>query len=80
MMAGQAQGLRQTPISCPPVKGLDGKGGILFEDGWILSVGAGVTRDSVGAQTEVVDCKGKHIIPGLVDMARVHGRARFRIP
>jgi dihydroorotase len=51
-----------------PREGLDGKGGILFEDGWILSVGASVTRDSVGATTEVVDCKGKHIIPGLVDM------------
>jgi dihydroorotase len=51
-----------------PREGLDGKGGILFEDGWILSVGAGVTRDSVGAATDVVDCKGKHIIPGLVDM------------
>ncbi len=57
-----------TPISSVPREGLDGKGGILFEDGWILSVGAGVTRDSVGANTEVVDCKGKHIIPGLVDM------------
>jgi dihydroorotase len=51
-----------------PREGLDGPGGILFEDGWILSVGAGVTRASVGANTDVVDCKGRHIIPGLIDM------------
>jgi dihydroorotase len=67
MMAGKRKAYVNAHILSPR-EGLDGKGGILFEDGWILSVGAGVTRDSVGASTEVVDCKGKHIIPGLVDM------------
>ncbi len=67
MMAGKRKAYINAHILSPR-EGLDGKGGILFEDGWILSVGAGVTRDSVGANTEVVDCKGKHIIPGLVDM------------
>jgi dihydroorotase len=66
-MAGKRKAYVNAHILSPH-EGLDGKGGILFEDGWILSVGAGVTRDSVGAATEVVDCKGKHIIPGLVDM------------
>ncbi len=67
MMAGKRKAYVNAHILSPR-EGLDGKGGILFEDGWILSVGAGVTRDSVGGNTEVVDCKGKHIIPGLVDM------------
>lgn len=66
-MAGKRKAYVNAHILSPR-EGLDGKGGILFEDGWILSVGAGVTRDSVGNNTEVVDCKGKHIIPGLVDM------------
>jgi dihydroorotase len=51
-----------------PREGLDGRGGVLFEDGWILSVGASVTRDSVGSNADIVDCKGRHIIPGLIDM------------
>jgi dihydroorotase len=51
-----------------PREGLDGPGGVLFEDGWILSVGKTVTRASVGSSTEIVDCKGRHIIPGLIDM------------
>jgi dihydroorotase len=67
MMAGKRKAYINAHILSPR-EGLNGKGGILFEDGWILSVGASVTRDSVGANTEVVDCKGKHIIPGLVDM------------
>ncbi len=67
MMAGKRKAYVNAHILSPR-EGLNGNGGILFEDGWILSVGAGVTRDSVGANTDVVDCKGRHIIPGLVDM------------
>ncbi len=51
-----------------PRERLDGIGGILIDDGRIIAVGANVTRDQVGSQTNVVDCKGKHVIPGLVDM------------
>jgi dihydroorotase len=51
-----------------PLQGLNGKGGILVEDGWILAVGKDVTRESVGATSTVVDCKGRLLIPGLVDM------------
>ena len=51
-----------------PAQGLKGKGGILVEDGWILAVGAQVTREMLGAGTEVTDCKGKLLIPGLIDM------------
>ena len=51
-----------------PYQGHDGIGGLLVEDGWILAAGSSVTRNSVGATASVIDCKGKLIIPGLVDM------------
>ncbi|MBL8790742.1 MAG: dihydroorotase [Rhizobiales bacterium] len=51
-----------------PMQGLDCEGGILVEDGWILAVGKAVTRESVGATSTVIDCKGRLLIPGLVDM------------
>jgi dihydroorotase len=51
-----------------PAQGLRGKGGVLFEDGWILAAGPKVTRDSVGSGTAVSDCSGLTLIPGLVDM------------
>ena len=51
-----------------PQQGLQGLGGLLIEDGWILAVGPSVTRDSIGSHTSITDCKGKLIIPGLVDM------------
>ena len=49
-----------------PAQGLNGKGGILIEDGWILDVGPKVTKDSVGATATVTDCRGKTLIPGNV--------------
>jgi dihydroorotase len=66
-MAGQRKAYVNAHILSPR-QGLDGMGGLLFEDGWILAVGAQVTRNSLGSNTDVVDCKGKHILPGLVDM------------
>ncbi len=51
-----------------PREGLDSLGGVLIDDGRIIAVGGSVTRDHVGSQTAITDCKGKHIIPGLVDM------------
>jgi dihydroorotase len=51
-----------------PAQGLDGKGGLLIEDGWILAAGPKVTRDSVGNGTHLVDCAGLTLMPGLVDM------------
>jgi dihydroorotase len=51
-----------------PREGLNGPGGLLMEDGWILAVGPNVTRETAGPATDIVDVKGKHIIPGLVDM------------
>ncbi len=51
-----------------PAQGLNGKGGILVEDGWILAVGPTVTRETAGPGTAIVDCKGLSLIPGLIDM------------
>ncbi len=51
-----------------PQQGLNGTGGVLIEDGWILAAGPQVTREMVGASTQITDCKGKLLIPGLVDM------------
>ena len=51
-----------------PAQGLDGIGGILIEDGWILAVGQKVTRETVGAGTTVIDARGRTLIPGLIDM------------
>ena len=51
-----------------PQQGLNGVGGLLIEDGWILAAGPQVTREMVGAATQITDCKGKLLIPGLIDM------------
>lgn len=51
-----------------PLQGLNGAGGLLIEDGWILAVGPAVTRDSLGSNAVITDCNGRHLIPGLVDM------------
>ncbi len=51
-----------------PASKLNGPGGIVVEDGWILAVGPKVTKESLGVGTTVVDCEGLTIIPGLIDM------------
>ncbi len=51
-----------------PAQGLNGPGGILIDDGWILAVGPKVTRESAGSGTTVIDCSGLTLVPGLIDM------------
>jgi dihydroorotase len=51
-----------------PAQGLDGRGGLLMEDGWILAAGPKVTKDNVGAGTVTFDCAGLTLVPGLIDM------------
>ena len=41
---------------------------VLIRDGAIVAVGSGVR--SVSADAEVIDCKGRLVIPGLVDTHR----------
>jgi dihydroorotase len=70
-MKSQRQTARRAYLNAQviaPQQGLNGLGGLLIEDGWILAAGPLVTRDMVGAQTQLTDCKGKLLIPGLIDM------------
>ena len=54
-----------------PATGLDAPGGVLTEGESITQVGAGLFSDSVPEDAKVVDCQGKCLCPGLVDM-RMH--------
>lgn len=49
-----------------PATGLDAPGGILVRDGLIADVGPHLRRNAP-ADTEVIDCKGHVLAPGLVD-------------
>jgi dihydroorotase len=51
-----------------PGQGLDGTGGIMVADGRLIEVGAAVTAARAGAGAKVVDCRGRLLFPGLVDM------------
>ena len=44
-----------------------GQGGLLIEGDKIVAVGASVTKANVG-DTKIFDCKGKLLLPGLIDM------------
>jgi dihydroorotase len=48
-----------------PSQGLDEQGGLLIEDGWILACGPKVQASS---GTAAIDCKGRVLMPGLIDM------------
>jgi len=54
-----------------PATGLDAMGGVLTEGESITAVGAGLFNDTVPEDAKVIDCQGKCLAPGLVDM-RVH--------
>ena len=49
-------------------RALNGEGGILIDDGWILAVGPKVTKETIGVGTQIFDCTGLTLIPGLIDM------------
>ena len=51
-----------------PAQGFDGKGGLIVADGRIIAAGPKVKASSAGTGTPVVDCKGKLLCPGLIDM------------
>lgn len=48
--------------------GLDAKGGVLVDDGRIVAVGPQVTAANASPGTKPEDCKGRLLIPGLIDM------------
>jgi dihydroorotase len=51
-----------------PATGLDGPGGVLVSGEIIAEVGPGVTAKSVPSGTTIIDCGGKYLAPGIVDM------------
>lgn len=48
--------------------GLDGIGGVLIDDGRIVSVGAQVSAATAGPAATVIDCGGATLMPGFIDM------------
>ena len=51
-----------------PAQGLDCAGGTIIADGRLIAVGRDVTAATAGAGTEVIDCRGRLLFPGLIDM------------
>lgn len=51
-----------------PASGRDEAGGLLVADGIIEDLGPALTAANAGAETEVVDCGGLILAPGLIDM------------
>jgi dihydroorotase len=56
-----------------PEAGVILDGGVLVEDGVIVEAGARVTGANVGARTQVIDCAGDIVCPGLIDMSAFVG-------
>ena len=51
-----------------PAAGTETRGGVLITNGLIADLGGAVTRDSVPADAEIIDCAGDMVAPGLIDM------------
>lgn len=58
-----------------PASGLDAPGGLLSEDGLIADFGSGLFANGAPENAETIDCRGRVLAPGLVDM-----RVRLRDP
>jgi len=51
-----------------PAAGTETRGGLLMINGVIADLGGAVTRDSVPADAQIIDCAGDMVAPGLIDM------------
>jgi dihydroorotase len=51
-----------------PASGLDAGGGLLAADGHVLDIGPQVGADGLSEDVERIDCAGRCLAPGLVDM------------
>ncbi|NNF80484.1 MAG: amidohydrolase family protein, partial [Rhizobiales bacterium] len=60
-----------------PGQDLDVKGGIRVTNGIINSLGPKITAKSRPANEQIVDCKGRLLLPGLVDMRVFAGEPGF---
>lgn len=59
-----------------PASGIDEPGGLLIRDGMIADVGPHLRRNAP-AEAEVIDCNGKVVCPGLIDMIVFAGEPGF---
>jgi dihydroorotase len=67
----RGQGWRRAYVNArlfDPAQGLDTAGGVIVADGRLIAVGPEVTAAKAGAGSDIVDCRGKLLVPGLVDM------------
>ncbi len=60
-----------------PGQDLDAKGGIRVTNGIINSLGPKITAKSRPANEQIVDCKGRLLLPGLIDMRVFAGEPGF---
>jgi dihydroorotase len=51
-----------------PASGSEAEGGLLVRDGAITAAGPELRADAVGPDVEIIDCEGRIVCPGLVDM------------
>ena len=58
-----------------PASGLDTTGALLIEDGKIADFGAELFKDGAPSVSAVIDCEGRCLAPGLIDM-----RVQLRVP
>lgn len=56
-----------------PATGTETPGGVMIENGLIVDIGAKVTKANAGECTQVVDCAGDIVTPGLIDMCAFIG-------
>ncbi|MBN9082654.1 MAG: dihydroorotase [Rhizobiales bacterium] len=56
-----------------PATGKETPGGVMIENGLIVDIGAKVTKANAGERTQVVDCGGDIVSPGLIDMCAFIG-------
>ena len=61
-----------------PSRGIDETGTVIVDGRKIVAAGAAALNQGAPEGATVVDCRGKAIIPGLVDCTRLHRRARRR--
>lgn len=59
-----------------PASGTDEPGGLLIEDGMIADVGPHLRRNAPSG-SEIIDCNGKVLCPGLIDMIVFAGEPGF---
>ncbi len=64
-----------------PAGGLDAPGGVIVENGRIVAVGAEVTAEAARSRgiavENILDCAGKWLLPGLIDMRVFTGEPGF---